>query len=249
MILSYSKRFLFIKTRKTGGTSVEVVLSHICGDSDIITPMTPIDERLRLEGARPCQNFSAKPEVERDYVIRLRDDPELRKLPKEVKEAQIFYNHMTISEVLERAEFEPKDYFKFTVERHPYEKAVSFANFNLRYSAYTAGRPMTVELSEIPPAIDSLIASGKLIGKIRNYDLYTVGGNVAVDQIIRYECLGQDLEAIARKLGVEGEISLPKTKVGARDRNVPAADILDAHQKKWIADVCKEEFDLMAYPL
>jgi hypothetical protein len=37
MIISYSKNFIFIKSRKTAGTSVQVALSAACGPGDIIT--------------------------------------------------------------------------------------------------------------------------------------------------------------------------------------------------------------------
>ncbi len=41
MILSYSKKFLFIKTMKTAGTSIEVFLSPRCGPGDVVTPIYP----------------------------------------------------------------------------------------------------------------------------------------------------------------------------------------------------------------
>ena len=37
MIISYKHDFIFMKTRKTGGTSVQIALSMYCGDDDIIT--------------------------------------------------------------------------------------------------------------------------------------------------------------------------------------------------------------------
>lgn len=47
MILSKEHKFVFIKGRKVAGTSVEVFLSEICGKNDIITPITPIDEKMQ----------------------------------------------------------------------------------------------------------------------------------------------------------------------------------------------------------
>jgi hypothetical protein len=41
MIVSHKHRFIFVKTRKTAGTSIEVFLSSICGDDDIVTPIEP----------------------------------------------------------------------------------------------------------------------------------------------------------------------------------------------------------------
>ncbi len=38
MILSHKNRFIFIKTRKTAGTSIEAYLRNFLGENDIATP-------------------------------------------------------------------------------------------------------------------------------------------------------------------------------------------------------------------
>ena len=47
MIVSYSRRFIFIRTRKVASTSVEIFLSQFCSEEDIITPLAPGEETLR----------------------------------------------------------------------------------------------------------------------------------------------------------------------------------------------------------
>jgi len=57
MIISHKHRFVFIKTRKTAGTSMEIALSKYCGPDDIITPISPNDESTRRSlGYRGPQN-------------------------------------------------------------------------------------------------------------------------------------------------------------------------------------------------
>ncbi len=51
MIVSHRYGFVFVKTRKTAGTSIEVYLSDHCGESDIVTPILP-----HVEPHRP-RNF------------------------------------------------------------------------------------------------------------------------------------------------------------------------------------------------
>ena len=47
MIASFSNNFIFLKTRKVGGTSLEIVLSSWCSGDDVCTALPPADERIR----------------------------------------------------------------------------------------------------------------------------------------------------------------------------------------------------------
>ena len=56
MILSHEHKFIFLRTKKTAGTSIELALSDLCGPDDIITPLTGEDEARRA-GRRGAQNW------------------------------------------------------------------------------------------------------------------------------------------------------------------------------------------------
>src|SRR5262245_1397709 len=59
MIVSHRHRFIFLKSKKTAGTSVELALSAVCDAGDIITPLAqPEDEPLR-RGLSP-QNWQRR---------------------------------------------------------------------------------------------------------------------------------------------------------------------------------------------
>jgi len=110
VIVSHEHGFVFMKTRKTAGTSVEIALSRVCGDDDVITPVTDDDELLRrARGGRGPQHYLEPPNLERKA-----------------------FNHMPVSMVrkmLGRQQFE--SYFSFAIERNPWDAVVSL--FHWRY--------------------------------------------------------------------------------------------------------------------
>ena len=65
MIVSHQHRFVFVKTRKTAGTSIEIALAQHCGPDDIITPIDEVDEQIRRNlGHRGPQNFEDRKKAE-----------------------------------------------------------------------------------------------------------------------------------------------------------------------------------------
>lgn len=102
MILSHRHRFIFVKTHKTAGTSIELMLSAICGDEDVITPVADEDEELRRSlGLRGPQNTHV------EGVLR-------------------YYNHMSARVIRAAAGAQVwGSYFKFCFERNPWDKLIS----------------------------------------------------------------------------------------------------------------------------
>ena len=77
MILSKKNSFIFVKGKKVAGTSVEVFLSSICGTEDIITPITPIDERYRINRGYQCaQNYGANSDDHNKYISSVTSSPQ-----------------------------------------------------------------------------------------------------------------------------------------------------------------------------
>jgi len=86
MIISHTRKFIFIKTKKTASSSMEVALGKYCEKEDVITPLTDIEESYRRKYyVRGAQNYILPPLKWRihDYIRLLKG-----KRP-------IFYNHMS----------------------------------------------------------------------------------------------------------------------------------------------------------
>ena len=90
MIISHSRNFIFIKTRKVSGTSMEISLSQVCGGDDVVTPISYEDELVRLElgGCLP-QNYGDRKEERFRELIRTRNPS-----GSEVKHKGNFFNHV-----------------------------------------------------------------------------------------------------------------------------------------------------------
>ncbi len=192
MIVSHRHKFIFVKTRKTAGTSLEIALSEHCGPNDVITALSGDDERHRRAlGFRGAQNV--------DIPLR-RHSP--RQLAGVVRHHRIrtLHNHFAARRI--RQAVGPDvwdDYLTFTVERNPFDKAIS------RYWWSTGG-------DEPRPSFDEFV----LHRSLSDWPLYTIGDVVAVDFVLRYERLAGDLETLSDRLGLP--IRLPEQRAKGEHR-------------------------------
>jgi hypothetical protein len=127
---------------------------------------------------------------------------------------------------------------RFTSERHPYERAISLAYFRFG-SRLERGRPS----GSFPELLDETVKKGNCAGAV--YD--TIDGQVIVDDFIRYESLGADLQRISQRIGVVIPDELPKAKTTYRQDQRPARDILTTAQKETVYSFCRTEFELLGY--
>jgi hypothetical protein len=238
MIVSYLHNFIFIKTKKTAGSSMEVALATHAGPDDIVTPMGQKEEVERIElypKAYP-RNFSTDKEMEQRYIEALKTG-KLRAIKTALEAANHAskvrtQRHDRAKQILKATgeEFWNKAY-KFTVERHPYEKAVSLAWFE-------RGRRQAFE-----DVLESVLSKKRY----RNYEHYTLDGVLAVDFIIRFEQMKDDLAVVEQRLGLPIVSLLPRSNSRQRKDPRPAREVLTDKQKKIVQETCREEFDLMGY--
>lgn len=218
MILSHKYRFIFIKTNKTAGTSIEVALSKFCGSKDIITPINEEDEAIRQGlGYRGPQNYT-----DADGSI-------------------LFYNHISAKHVRDiikthnlMNEKKWGRYYKFCFERNPWDRAIS-----LYYWRYQ---------DEPRPSISEFIASEELADFAeKSVKSYMKGDNVLVDRVCRYEKLEEELEFVCNQVGIPEKLELPRCKTNARKDKRPYQELLSDSDRARIAELFAKEIELMGY--
>jgi hypothetical protein len=233
MIASFLHNFVFIKTRKTGGTTVEMTLAPHCGAEDIVTAIGRDEELIRGSGVPLCRNFMRDPEAEQAFRDSMTPGKEgKRGIRRAVKRETVFTNHMIAGEIKrELPEAFWNKAFRFTIERHPYERVVSKAFYR-----YKSNKPFEEFLDEI--VRDRRYSSFKY---------YSIDGSVVVDDIMRTENLHEDLRRVGKRIGIPIPDQLVRAKGTQRTDRRPAHEILTQEQKDIIADVCKREFELLGY--
>ena len=134
MIASHAHRFVFVKTRKTAGTSLEIALSRHCGPDDIVTRISPADEELRAAaGGVPPQNDATSPSS---------------------------YAHMGARRVIKVIGRETwDDYFTFAVERNPFDVVASSWRYSARKPSFTK---TFAEFVRTPRRLDRLALNERL---------------------------------------------------------------------------------------
>lgn len=238
MIASFAHNFIFIKTRKTAGSSIELALGRLCGDDDIITTLG-FDEPIRWEhGWRGAQNFSQSARLARKYlaISNRRDAAQLVKLQRKIRKRGGFHPHMGARRLVKQldAAFWSRAY-KWTVERHPYEKAVSLAYFKIWRQSLSPG--------SFQETLNNLIANNRIDDRFR----YTIDGRLAVDEIIKFEELPVAFPRLIAKLGLTFDGELPRAKSTQRADRRPARDVLSQKQKDAIFTSCRATFEMFGY--
>ncbi|MFM9847442.1 MAG: sulfotransferase family 2 domain-containing protein [Hyphomicrobiaceae bacterium] len=196
MILSHDHKFIYIKTYKTGSNSIEAALSGICGPGDVITEAS---EQLRGVRQKPAQNFRLDhPAVpKRPLWRRLLGRPERHYHP-----SVGFFEHMPASMIrIYVGESIWRSYFKFSFERNPWDRQVSWYQHKMKSRA-----------GGTRPSFDAF-NSDRRRAWVENWDLYAIDGNIAVDFVGRYETLAEDFAMVAGRLGLTGQVAVPAVSV------------------------------------
>ena len=209
MIVSHTHKFIFIKTRKVGGSSLELAMSKFCGADDIISPMGPPDEGLRRElGVPGPQN----------YLMTLNRDTWRYHTARDVARYLLtrrpihFYNHMSGPEIRRYIGAERFDsYFKFTLVRNPYDYARSMYYWKNQ------------DPETRPSLSDWVVEHYGTIFPI-NWHIYTEADRPMVDYTIRYEALSEGLTEVSNRIGLPENLADIMKTIKAKGNKRPSKD-------------------------
>lgn len=226
MIISHKYRFIFIKTQKTAGTSIEVFLSQLCGPDDIVTPINPYvaphSSRNYSGIFNPCKE-----------LIRFRGRY-LRRTIRDFVNRRKFYNHIPARHVQTRVKSEIwNNYYKFCVERNPFDKTLShYHHLNFRSTN-------DLSLEEYFQRKQFCI----------NFPFYTdTRGKQMVDRVIKYENLIEEFREVCSFLGIDfyGDLGVNAKSEFRKDRT-PYHEILTQSQRKILECIFSDEINRHGY--
>jgi len=222
MLLSHKYRFIYLKTRKTAGTSVEVFFERFCvSDEDHVGRHESI-ERVseagivgsRLGGARAGDRF---------------------------------FHHQTADSVRTIVGPEIFDsYYKFCVVRNPFDKVVSHFWWDMprRRARLLAALPFWFTKKYFALYVK------KKSGSFNDRHIYMRDGRSVIDDFIRYESLKNDIARICLHLGIAFDDRFLGTfKAGSRVRAEPFSLYYSPRTAELVAQEFKLELEMFDYRL
>jgi hypothetical protein len=233
MIISHKYKFIFIKTKKTAGTSIEIFLSQCCGPNDVVTPINP---HIEPHAARNYKGFW---NPWHDIITQRRTDgftnPKIiRQTFRKLRKQKKFYNHIPARILKNRISNRVwNNYYKFCVERNPWDKTLS--DYHMRRDR--AGGDLS---------LDQYFRNGKFC---LNSPLYTdIKGNLAIDRVIKYETLNAEFDQIFNMLGIPFNGSLnTRAKSDHRRDRMPYTQVFTTKHINWIETIFADEIKMHGY--
>ena len=188
MIISHKYKFIFIKTSKTAGTSIEYFLQSQCGNKDVITPIIP-----NVKGHLPRNYMGLFNPI---YPLRKKTFKEFLKRIRDFIFFKKYYNHLSAHDIYYRTNRNIwNEYYIFCVERDPVSKTISMYNM-------LKNRGLKLDF-------DQYIAQSKLPF---DYEKYIINGVIVADRILDYKHLNDQLSEVLLKLDIGCELNLKKIK-------------------------------------
>jgi hypothetical protein len=239
VIISHSRRFIFIKTVKTAGTSLEMALSKYCSEGDVLAQLEPREEAQRRDVAGIGAQGHLKPASAMKRM-------ELMRYLTRGTRNQIIAEHSSAIQVREFVGPEVwESYFKFAVVRHPFDRMVSRFYYS-RHFELENGRLVVWDHEDF----DQFLRY-RTEHLTENWRLLTEKDRVLVDYAVHYERLADDLAEVSRRIGLDhnlhDDMRAIKAKGGIRPDSASVKKSLTEAQRDLIARVCAKEMETFGF--
>lgn len=228
MIISHRHRFIFVKTHKTAGSSLEVALAQECGEEDVVSHMED-----NIASGIP-RNYGPTSGIGRAY----NQSRWLRKLLSRHSPllGDFYYEHMPawrIRELVGTACW--NEYFTFCFERNPWDKVVSY------YLWKSQGQGKRV------PEFEEYIFRKAHRLPVDSALYCDDRGEMLVDKVYEFRRLSEALADLRARLGLALPEPLPREKTAVAPDRRPYTEYYDARGQAQIARLFEREIALMDY--
>jgi hypothetical protein len=224
VIISHTHRYIFIKSEKTAGTSLEAALSAHCSENDVVTPLGDYWFNRGERGEWIHSSMNAEGFFQHDPAAEIK-----RKVPPEVWDG----------------------YFKFSIARNPWDRIVSDFSWRARNRPELQPRRRWYHRLGVP--FDEFGATRNLFREFvagdewtTNDRFYLLDDKLCVDFVIRYERLTEDLTEVCRRVGLPS-VELPRLKAGLRKGGHSYRDYYDDASKAIVGERHRNDVRLFGY--
>ena len=218
VVVSHSHEFIFLKTRKTAGTSVEMYLEPFCRPRK-----GPVAERTRAF-------------VGPQGVVGMRLIAPQDRRPVDAN----WYNHMSAADVRVRLGARIwRRYAKVATIRNPFDRAVSSYYFKVSRGKIERTADLAVLRSQFREFLGS--------AAFRNdHEIVHAGKAWIIDHALRFETLDDDLKVLAGRLDLD-RVEVLHTKDTRSERLGSVADHFDTETRRIVRDQCAWMFERGGY--
>jgi hypothetical protein len=186
MIVSHKYRFIFLRTEKTASSSLVTALQSVLDETDQQATMS----RPAWAKFSPIHHGALKHHFPQWFGL---------------------HTHASASQVrdvLGRKIFD--SYFKFTVERNPWDRQVSL----YAHRQWKKGKPA----DHFDRDMQSLIYRSTQYVRLDNWSIYAIGREIVADRVLRYERLDEEIGELIAMLGIPKPLDMPRLRKYTADR-------------------------------